>query len=349
MKMTAALSALLLATACGTQQPLSAVEIRAAMPRSAVVNVNAPDPGAPAGAFRLSSARLAEGSVVAAGNVVKAPTAVLSYVFATTINAGVFWALAPVAWFVDVVPPTRCDHDSCTWGPGSKPSELNDWKLVVSRAGDGYDWTLSARPKSSAAAPFTAVLSGRAYPGSLPGRGHGSFHADFDGAWAALDHAAGEAQQDFGSLAVDYDARGGVKINATFLGARNNDAPGVTTAIAYPNRTNAVYAFAAEPAGAAGDLQLGFRNTGYAAGNAGAIDLATKTLHTRWKSAGGRGDLVITAPAPDNTSVAFSQCWDGAPDYGMTFDGTRAAGDPLRGDPALCAYADALPVTIVVP
>ena len=70
----------------------------------------------------LVSARLAEGSSVAAGNVVKAPTAVISYVFATTINAGVFWALAPVAWFVDVVPPTRCDHDSCTWGPGSRPS-----------------------------------------------------------------------------------------------------------------------------------------------------------------------------------------------------------------------------------
>jgi len=349
MKKIAALSALLLATACGAQKPLTAAEIRAAMPRSAVVNVNAPDPGGPAGAGLLVSPRLAEGSSVAAGNVVKAPVAVISYVFATTINAGVFWALAPVAWFVDVVPPTHCDHDSCTWGPGSQASELNDWKLVVTRAGDGYDWALSAKPKSSATAPFTAVLSGHADPGSLPGRGHGSFHADFDGAWAALDHAAGATQQDFGSLAIDYDARGGVKIDATFLGARNNDDPGATTSAAYPNRTNAVYAFAADPAGVAGDLQLGFRNVGYLAGNAGAIDLATKTLHTRWKTAGGRGDLVVTAPAPDNTSFSFSQCWDGAPDYGMTFDGTKAAGDPLRGDPALCVYTDALPVTIVVP
>ena len=123
-----------------------------------------------------------------------------------------------------------------------------------------------------------------------------------------------------------------MRIDATFLGARNNDDPGVATSAGYPNRTNAVYAFAADPAGAAGDLQLGFRNVGYAAGHACAIDLTTKTLHTRWKAAGGRGDLVITAPAPDNTSVSFSQCWDGAPDYGMTFDGTRAAGDPLRGD-----------------
>jgi hypothetical protein len=349
MKKIAALSALLLATACGTQQPLTAAEIRAAMPRSAVVKVDAPDPGAPAGVVQLSSANRAEGNSVAAGNVVKAPIAVVSYHFATTINAGVSWALVPVAWFVDVVPPTRCDHDACTWGPGSQAGELNDWKLVVTRVGDGYDWALSGKPKSSASAPFTAVLSGHADPGALPGRGHGSFHADFDGAWAALDHAAGEAQQDFGSLAVDYDARGGVKIDATFLGARNNDDPGAPTATGYPNRTNAVYAFAADPAGAAGDLQLGFRNTGYAAGHAAAIDLSTKTLHTRWKAAGGRGDVVVKAPAPDNSAFAFSQCWDGAPDYGMTFDGTKAAGDPLRGDAGLCVYTDALPVTIVVP
>jgi hypothetical protein len=349
MKKTVALSALLLATACGTQQPLTAAKIRAAMPRSAVVSVNAPDPGAPVGAVLLASPGSARGSSAAAGNVVKAPVAVVSYVFATTINAGVVWALLPVTWFVDVVPPTRCDHDSCTWGPGSKASELNDWKLVVTRAGDGYDWALSGKPKSNSGAPFTAVLSGRAYPGALPARGHGSFHADFDGAWAALDHAAGEAQQDFGSLAIDYDARAGVRIDATFLAARNNDDPGAPAAPGYPNRTNAVYAFAADPAGGAGDLQLGFRNVAYDAGHAAAIDLDTKTLHTRWKVAGGRGDVVVKAPAPDNTAVSFSQCWNGAPDYAMTFDGTRAVGDPLRGDAGLCAYADALPVTISVP
>lgn len=348
MKKTAALSALLLATACGKQE-LTAAEIRAAMPRSEVVNVSAPNPGAPAGGGLLASPFLAEASAAAAGNVVKSPLAVVSYVFASTINAGVYWALAPVAWFVDVVPPTSCDNDSCTWGPGSRPAELNDWKLVVTRAGDGYDWALSGKPKSNASAPFTALLSGRAYPGSLPTRGHGSFHADFDVAWAALDHAASEVQQDFGSLAIGYDARAGVKIDATFLAARNGDDPGAATSASYPNRTNAVYAFAADLAGASGDLQLGFRNVGYQAGNAGTIDLATKTLHTRWRATGGRGDFVVTAPAPDNTSLSFSQCWDGAPDYGMSFDGLRGAGDPLRGDAGLCVYADAQPVTIVVP
>ena len=118
MKMIAALSALLLTTACATQE-LTAAEIGAAMPRSEVVRVGAPDPGGPA---TLASVGQAGASAVAAGNVVKAPTAVISHVFASTINAGVFWALAPVAWFVDMVPPTRCDQDSCTWGPGSRPS-----------------------------------------------------------------------------------------------------------------------------------------------------------------------------------------------------------------------------------
>jgi hypothetical protein len=348
MKKTAALSALLLATACGQQKQLTAAEIRAAMPRSEVVHVNAPDPGGAGAGVRLGSARVAE-SAVAAGNVTKAPVAVISYVFATTINAGVFWALAPIAWFVDVVPPTSCDDRSCTWGPGSRPAELNDWKLVVTRAGDGYDWALSGKPKSNPGAPFTTLLSGRAYPGSLPGRGHGAFHADFDGAWAALDQAAGAVQQDFGSLAIAYDARGGAKIDATFLAARNNDDPGVVTSPSYPNRTNAVYAFATDLAGTSGDLQLGFRNVGYPAGNAAAIDLATKTLHTRWKAAGGRGDVVITAPAPDNTSLSFSQCWDGAPDYGMTFDGTKGVGVGAERGVSAERVADALVPSKVIP
>src|SRR6185436_997857 len=62
--------------------------------------------------------------------------------------------------------PTSCTSNSCTWGPGHGPFDYNDYKLVVSQAGDGYDWTLSGRSLQAApTASFTTIMSGHAIPG----------------------------------------------------------------------------------------------------------------------------------------------------------------------------------------
>ena len=333
MRKLTALSAVLLATACG--QKIAPAAIRDAMPAAEVVQIDAPNPTATAAAPVPTGAvaRTAASAALVASD--KAPLAVTSYVFATTVNAGVFWALAPIAFLTNVVPPTSCTDTACTWGPGSKAEELNTWMLVVTKAGDAYDYALSGAPKSPAGSPFVPVISGRAYPGLLPHRGHGTFLVDFDQAWAGLAHADGEVQQDFGTISVSYDARGPLSLDVLFQDAINNENPGDPAA---PNRVSAAYAFLAGASG--GDLQIGFHHQPpYTA----TYKDEAVTLRTQWNPAGeGRSDVRYLTVGFD---AGFNQCWDGAPTYAMTFNGDPAA--PF-GDIGACKFA-AAPITITVP
>jgi len=328
-----ALLVALLATACG-QTKLTPEQIAGAMPQAAVISIDQPNPGLPSGngppgVFLSTEAAAAPAVATPAG---RSPLAVVSYLFARAVNGGVFWTLAPIAFLTEFVPPTGCTATACTWGPGSRPAELNDWMLVVTKAGDAYDYTLSGRPKLPAGSPFVSVLTGRAYPGAVRFHGHGTFSVDFDAAWDGLAHAVIETKNDFGSIAVDYDARQGLTVDVTFLDARNSDDPG--TNAANPNRVNAIYAFHRDASG--GDLQLGWRTLPPSVSQ-------TRTLHTRWQPGGaGRADFRVTLPA---ASGEFSQCWAGAPDYLMTFDGTSTT---TLTDPSVCVF-DAAPITIAVP
>jgi hypothetical protein len=327
MKRLVAVAAALLVTACG--QKLTPEEIHHAMPSAGVLEITAPNPNGASARLAADGRPLLAVAPVAGG---RSPLAVSSWLFAVAVNGGVFWTLAPIAWFTQVVPPSACDADSCTWGPGSEASDLNAWRLVVTRAGGAYDYTLAAAPKSTGATQFVPVISGRAWPGALPGRGHGDFHVDFDAVWDGLDHAVGEVQQDFGTLAVTYDARTNVALDVTFLGARNGEDPGADPA--NPNRLNAAYDFAANLAG--GELQVGWRTL-----PAGATE-QTAALRTRWLAAGGgraEASFVTTGG-----SVAQTECWDGPPDHLMTFDALGGLGSD-----AACVFTTAAPPTIAIP
>jgi hypothetical protein len=320
-----ALAAALLATACG--QKLTPEEVRHAMPAASVLEITAPNPNTATG--KLAGQR-GPALAVAPAATGPSPLAVSSWLFATAVNGGVYWTLAPIAWLTQVVPPTKCDADSCTWGPGSGAADLNAWRLVVTRAGDAYDYVLSGAPKSTGATLFVPVISGRAWAGALPNRGHGTFHVDFDAVWAGLDHAAGEAQKDFGTLAVTYDARTNVALDVTFLGSRNGDDPGADPA--NPNRLNAVYAFATNLTG--GELQVGWHTL--------TAPEKRAALHTRWlTAAGGRAEASF---ATTGASVAQTECWDGPPAWMMTFDALNGLGSE-----AACVFATAAPPTIAIP
>jgi hypothetical protein len=260
---------------------------------------------------------------------------VTSYLFASAVNSGVGLSLLQLE-LVTLWPPTSCTEDACTWGPGASAGDLNRWMMVVTRNGDAFDYVLSAQPKSDPAAPFTPVIGGSAFPGAARGRGHGTLNADFDRAWAALDHAPGEVQKDFGSLAATYDGRASMKIGVTFLGGKSDEpAPDPS----HPYRTNARYAF--EASGAGGELQVGFRTVEpYSAGFPEAVG-----LRTRWDDAGaGRADITYDNP---NLSYQGSQCWAGqAGAWAMTYDATQG---PVTGEEAACAFAPAKPFDLTIP
>lgn len=329
MRKLAALFAALLVTACG--QKLAPADIRDAMPSGDVIQIDAPNPNATAA---LPAGALGRLAAVAPGQG-KAPFAVTSYVFATLVNGGVFWALAPIALLTNFVQPTSCTDTACTWGPGAGAEELNTWMLVVTKSGDAYDYTLSGAPKSPAGSPFVSVISGRAYPGAVPHRGHGTFLVDFDEAWAGLAHPAAEVQKDFGTISVSYDARTALRVDVLFQDARNNENPGDPAA---PNKVSAAYAFVADATG--GDLQIGFHHQ---PPYSDTFKDESVTLRTRWNPAGeGRADVRYLTVGFD---AGFNQCWDGAPDHAMTFNGDPAA--PF-GTIDACRF-QAAPITITVP
>jgi hypothetical protein len=336
MRKLAALSAAVLTAACGQQ--IDPAEVRFALPTAAVLAIDAPDPG---GAAATAQARVATGAATSAATPDgKAQLAVTSYLFASAVNGGVFWALAPLHWLTTLVPPTSCTDTACTWGPGSDANDLNTWKLEVSKSGGGYRYALSGAPKVPAGAPFVQVMSGHASAGLVEHRGHGDFTVRFDDAWAGLAHPDGAQQQDFGTIAVDYDARAGLRLDVLFQDGRNKENPGDPAA---PNKVSAAYAFVAGATG--GDLQIGFHHQPpyYDHGNGDAYRDESVTLRTQWNRAGeGRADVRYLTVGFD---AGYSQCWDGAPDFLMTFDGDPAA--PF-GTIDACRFP-AAPITIAVP
>src|SRR2546422_5344668 len=90
---------------------------------------------------------------------------------AATFNLGTAGILGVLEAVTDQE-PTSCGTTSCTWGPGSGPLDYNNYKLVVTKSGDGFDYQLSGQAKSKPGSDFIVFLSGHAVPG--PQRHHGS-------------------------------------------------------------------------------------------------------------------------------------------------------------------------------
>src|SRR5438552_11123659 len=85
---------------------------------------------------------------------------------ASTFNLGTAAMLGIIEAVVNT-PPSSCANDSCTWGPGHGPFDYNDYKLVVAKSGDGFDWQLSGQSLTHPAG-FIVFLSGHAVPGAQP-------------------------------------------------------------------------------------------------------------------------------------------------------------------------------------
>ncbi|WP_242346518.1 hypothetical protein [Anaeromyxobacter terrae] len=315
MRTTLALAAVLLA-ACQAQVQTDADGLRSALPEEAAIRIATPAPS--------PSPTATTAEVVAAAPTFGSGYARTTFWTATTVNAGVAWTLGRLR-AVASLPPTTCDVLACTWGPWADREGLNVWRLVARRDGAGWSYALDARRGSDARAPFAPIVAGVAYPGVEPSRGNGSFAVDFDAA-AALDHAAGWQQEDFGRLEVAYDARAAIRVDATALGARCRDPED-------PARLDAVYAFRAT--GAGGELQV-------------ALDTIEATprnlsLRSRWDAGGaGRGDAQWVSAG---LQYRASECWSGAAlGFALLYDD-----DPLAGNEGACAFVPALFADVTLP
>src|SRR5205085_6020041 len=117
--------------------------------------------------------------------------------------------------------PTSCDASSCTWGPGSGPLDYNNYKLVVTKSGDGFDYALSGQAKSKPGSDFIVFLSGHAVPGVQRHHGSGNFTIDMDKA-ALLDGP----HDGVGKMEVtSYSNIGPAHLDVTLTGVKDGTNP----------------------------------------------------------------------------------------------------------------------------
>jgi hypothetical protein len=296
-------------TACNAQK-LTADEARGALPYAENVQVGTPD----------SSAAVAAAVVPYA--VSNSDYFRLTRALAASVNGGVGLLLGTIR-FVVSLPPTSCKDDTCTWGPGSQPTDYNIFMLTVTRSGDEFDWALSAEPKSNPAAGFTRIIYGTAFPGAAPRRGHGSVTVDFDAA-KALDGP----HDDDGHIDCQYDARGPLSLACQFVNMLDSDPTAVPG-----SHIDAAYDFQASTSG--GDLQVAWATLPPTAA-------ATLSIHSRWDTTGaGRGDVQFVMGG----TYQASECWGpGTTAFALVYDT-----DPAFGDENSCAFIPAAYATIAAP
>ena len=314
-------ASVLLIAACGGET-ITEEEARGAVPGASQAQVGVPDQqgqaltAAPAGSEATSDAT--------------APYAAETIALAAAVNGGVAFTLGIVE-LVASLPPTSCSGDTCTWGPGSGPLEVNDWQLTVTKKGeDDYVWALAGRPKTDPSAGFTSIVSGEAFTTDVRHVGHGTLVVDMDAAAGLARKTTDPQDLPVGKISATYDNTSDRNVSVQFLGTKDPVEPTQTV--------NAAYQFAATASG--GDLQVATRNL---------TTEAALTLHSRWTDTGaGRGDAAFTL---GGVTVSRSQCWDSASTlFNQVYQVTSPA-DPSSdmGSESACAFPSAQPPTITAP
>jgi hypothetical protein len=313
---------LLAAIACGGAQSFKD-QSRNALPSKSTVAMGAPNSASPtAGAPDQITQNSTAGE--------HSPFFDLTVVVSTTFNLGAAVMLGIIE-SITLTEPTSCTATSCTWGPGHGPFDYNDYKLVVSKAGDGFDWNLSGRDiHAQASASFTSFMSGHAIPGVQAHHGSGNFLIDFDAAATLPGPHDATGQLDV----TKYTNVGPAQLEVTYMGAKDGQHAGQIN--------NIVYSYANDTTGG-GDLDFAVHNT---------TSNDSFSVHSRWKNSGtGRADVQGTG---GGVHVALSECWGAAPFQVVYFSSNIQQiippfGGPTSGAVSACAYADAMFSTKVAP
>ena len=105
---------------------------------------------------------------------------VITHDATTMFNGGAASVLVLIHSIVQL-PVSSVHGNVYTWGPGSQPLDPANYRLDVTANPDGtFDYVLSGQNKTTANAPFLAVITGHANPTPGPDLGNGTFTLDFD-------------------------------------------------------------------------------------------------------------------------------------------------------------------------
>lgn len=316
--------AILLAAACAVaacaknDKPITVEEARSAVQSANGIQMAAPE-------VALAVEGKTEGTVALSAAGSTSTYRIFTRNLAFAFNGVTGFSLGLVRLIV-AFPPTECKDSTCTWGPWSNALDPVEYRLTVTKVADGeFDYGFAGHRKSPAGSPWVTVMSGTAFPKSHL-VGHGTFVIDAEAA-LALDPTG-----DSGTLSVTWSNEAGNSIQATFVGLtdRNNANHVVNARYSYSDSATQ------------GDLQLAFRDLT-------ADPDATLKLHSRWviPTGEGRGDAFFTKPP---ASYNASECWNGsAAGFTVAYWTSSDPSQPASGDPALCAFAEAVPPTFDAP
>ena len=312
----------LLAAACGGTQTFKD-QSRDALPSKDTVSMGSPKSSS--ATSRPGASSIEQDSTAGQHSPFFDLTAGVAVIF----NGGTAGLLGLVETVTDQE-PTSCDATSCTWGPGSSALDYNTFKIVVSKDGSDFDWSLSAEKKSAPGSGFVTFMSGKATPGPQRHHGSGSFSIDFDKA-ATLDgphDATGKME------VTSYSNVGPAHLDVVFTGVKDDQHLG--------QKQNIVYSYANDTTGG-GDLDFAVHNT--SSGDRFKV-------HSRWKNGGqGRADVAGVGMGYD---VSLAECWGAAP-FGVTYFSSSLKAvifpfaGPDAGDQAQCAYPTASPSAKTAP
>jgi hypothetical protein len=316
----ALIASVLLTAACGGKT-ITAEEARGAVPGASQAQVGVPD--------QQGQALTATPGGSEATSDVTAEYAAETIALAAAVNGGVAFTLGIVELVVSL-PPTSCSGDTCTWGPGSGPLEVNDWQLTVTKKDDNdYVWALAGRPKTDPSAGFTSIVSGEAFTTGVRHVGHGTLLVDMDAANGLARKTTDPQNLSVGKISATYDNTSDRNVSAQFLGTKDP--------VELTQTVNAAYQFAASSSG--GDLQVATRNL---------TTQAALTLHSRWTDTGaGRGDAAFTL---GGVTFSRSQCWDSASTlFNLVYQVTNPDDSSGTGSESACAFSPAEPPSITAP
>lgn len=290
----------------------SAAEFRAALPPLEVLRLGGPvgGPGDP-GAHDAAPQPLPDGAIAILGQ-----TADL-YVLTRRTSAAMGGQIGAVLGLVGSIagsPPSAVGPDAAVWGPMVPPLSPIAYRLVVQRgAGGRLGYHLDVRPKLAGEDAFQPIVVGAPEPVEPP-RHAGGFQVNL-----ALLHALDP---------VVTTGGGG-------LGAHYEVGPG-----------GAALRLHAE-AGPGGPAPADFLHL-QAPDGGGVFQVRSPGgfVRSRWAPSGaGRADATMARP-DGSGPVDASECWNEG--FARVFFAARPAGGgegegTSEGDPAACAFADAIP------
>lgn len=254
----------------------------------------------------------------------RAPWYTLTRSITVMVNGGTAWVLNLCEEIVKF-DPTTLEEDRAIWGPHTDPLSPNTMKFTVTRADEGYDYALEAKPKDADDSAYVKLIFGHHVPGATDKEGHGTFTVDWDAAQTLPEKGEDVGKADF---AYERNADLDVTIGVAFKQVRDDETGQLV---------DADYAFS-QINGGQGSFEFVVRKDMTDLPNNTAA-LERFAVKSRWMNDGaGRCDVKVNG-GDLTTDITLSECWGSS--FLETYYADSLGLTATQGEESACVFAGA--------